>query len=102
MNLSLDDKRALVIGGSSDIRAAITWSADGWIGTNQADMTEIAVLQVRLADVPTKDCADETVTGFTFFWKEAQHWECGNYPVAVDGLTHKDDDEVAKHGASTR
>lgn len=102
MKIKLDDKRALISGGSSGIGAAVTRSADGWAGASQAETTEIGALKLRLADVPTKDCADETVTGFAFSWKEAQHSECGNYPVAVDGPTHKDDDDVAKHGASTR
>jgi NAD(P)-dependent dehydrogenase (short-subunit alcohol dehydrogenase family) len=81
--------------------ATIIWSADGWVGTNQAETTEIGALKLRFDDVPRKDCADGAVIGFTFFWKEAQHWEDGNYPVAVDGPTHNDND-VAKHGASTR
>ena len=82
--------------------ATIIWSTDGRVGTNQAETTEIGALKLRFADVPTKDCADGAAIELTFFWKEAQHWECGNYPVAVDGPTHKDDDDVAKHGASTR
>lgn len=82
--------------------ATITWSADGWVCTNQAETTETGALKLRFADVPSKDYADGAAIELTFFWKEAHHWECGNYPVVVDGPTHKDDDDVAKHGASTR
>jgi len=102
MNIRLDDKRALVTGGSSGIGAAITWSADAWVSTSQADTTEIGALKLRFADLATKDCADGAVIEFTFFWKKAQRWEGGNYPVTVDGPTHKDDDVVAKHGVSIR
>jgi hypothetical protein len=102
MNIRPDDNRALVTGGSSGIGGAITWVADGWVGSNQADTTEIGALKLRFADLATKDCVDGAVIEFTFFWKKAQHRKGGNYPVTVDGPTHKEDDDVAKHGVSIR
>jgi glucoamylase len=65
--------------------ARIVWSADGWANTHQTDAAEIGALKVWFADLPTKDCQDSSVIEFTFFWKEAQHWEGRNYSVAVSG-----------------
>ena len=65
--------------------ATIVWSANDWASTNKADATPISALNVWFADLPTEGCADGSVIEFTFFWKEAHHWEGRNYSVAVSG-----------------
>ncbi len=65
--------------------AAISWSADGWTSTRQADTTAIGPLDLWFADVPTENCAGGLAIQFTFFWKAAQRWEGRNYSVQVSG-----------------
>lgn len=65
--------------------ATIVWSAVGWASTSQADAAHISALDVWSTDLPTQDCPVGSVIEFTFFWKEAQHWEGRNYSVAVSG-----------------
>jgi len=65
--------------------ATVLWSANNWASTNQADTTQISALKVLFADLPTKDCPDNSAIKFTFFWKEAQRWEGRNYSVVVSG-----------------
>jgi glucoamylase len=65
--------------------AAISWSADGWANTRQADTTAIGPLDLWFADLPTENCAGGVTIQLTFFWKAAQRWEDRNYSVQVSG-----------------
>ncbi len=65
--------------------ATIVWSVNGWASTNRVDATNNSALNLWFTDLPTEDCPDSSVIGFTFFWKEAQRWEGRNYSVAVNG-----------------
>jgi glucoamylase len=63
--------------------ATIVWSANDWASTNKAETTHISALNVSFVDLPTVACADGSKIEFTFFWKEAQHWEGKNYSLTV-------------------
>jgi glucoamylase len=65
--------------------ATILWSANNWASTNKVNTTQISALKVWFADLPTKDCPDNSEVEFTFFWKEAQRWEGRNYSVVISG-----------------
>jgi glucoamylase len=65
------------------VRAAISWSADGWVSSHHADTTEINGLKLWFVDLPVQKCPDGTAIEFTFFWKDAQCWEGRNYSVSV-------------------
>jgi glucoamylase len=63
--------------------ATIVWTANDWASTNKAETTHISVLNVSFVDLPTVACPDGSKIEFTFFWKEAQHWEGKNYSLTV-------------------
>jgi glucoamylase len=64
--------------------ATVIWSTNAWANTNRTDATQIRVLNLWFADLPTQNCVEGSTIEFTFFWKAAQHWEGRNYSVAVD------------------
>jgi glucoamylase len=68
-----------------EANATILWSANNWAITNKVDTTQINALKVWFVDLPTKDCPENSLIEFTFFWKEAGRWEGRNYSVAVSG-----------------
>ena len=75
--------------------ATIVWSADNWATTNKTDSTQISVLDLWFADLPTEGYAGGTVVEFTFFWRDDQRNEGRNYSVVVSGSTSNE----SHHGA---
>lgn len=63
--------------------ASVVWSADGWATRHQTETVSVAAIEVWFADLPAEACADGAVVEFTFYWKEARHWEGRNFSVAV-------------------
>jgi glucoamylase len=59
------------------------WSADCWATTGKLEAAGVHSVDLWLADFPTRTIPADSVIEFTFFWKEAQCWEGGNYSVAV-------------------
>ena len=66
-----------------EANATVVWSANNWATTNNIETTAVSALNAWLADLPTKDCPDNSVIEFTFFWKDARRWEGRNYTVTV-------------------
>ena len=60
--------------------AVVHWTDDGW-ATIRETHTEQKVPGLFVADIPS-DNGDPAALIFTFFWKEAGHWENQNYSVA--------------------
>ena len=65
--------------------ATVVWSDDHWANTNKLDARDESILNLWFADIPAKTAPAGSVIEFTFFWKEARHWEGRNYSVAVSG-----------------
>jgi glucoamylase len=65
--------------------ATVVWSANNWATTNKTEATSVSALNLWFADLRTEDRLDGSVIVFTFFWKDARHWEGKNYSVAVNG-----------------
>jgi glucoamylase len=59
--------------------AVVHWTDDGWT-TIRETPTEQKSPGLFVADIPADDDNHETLI-FTFFWKEARHWENRNYSV---------------------
>ncbi|HSI86881.1 MAG TPA: glycoside hydrolase family 15 protein [Candidatus Methylacidiphilales bacterium] len=70
-----------------DADAEVRWSADGWATTNTRHTAHNVALDLRFADLPVFTCPEGTSVEFTFFWKEAQHWEGKNFVVAIESPT---------------
>jgi glucoamylase len=66
--------------------ATVVWSEDRWANTRTSDATRVGPLNLWFVDVPTKNLPGGSVIEFTFFWKDTQRWEGGNYSVSV-GVT---------------
>jgi glucoamylase len=64
--------------------ATITWSANDWASTNKVETTHNCLLNLWFTDLPTETCPGGANIAFTFFWKEAKHWEGKNYSVALN------------------
>jgi glucoamylase len=63
--------------------ATIRWSDDGWASARNAETAHVGSLDLWYADLPARPGAARTALEFTFFWKDAQHWEGRNYSVAL-------------------
>ncbi|HEY4064695.1 MAG TPA: glycoside hydrolase family 15 protein [Puia sp.] len=59
--------------------AVVHWTDDGW-ATIRETPTEQKIPGLFVADIPG-DNNEQGVLIFTFFWKEADHWENKNYSV---------------------
>jgi len=66
--------------------ATVIWSADGWTNTQTTDAVPDDTLNLWSVDFPTENHPVGTALEFTFFWKESQAWEGGNYSVAIGSL----------------
>ena len=65
--------------------AVVHWTDDGWKTIREAP-TEQKAPGLFVADIPSQNDHDETLT-FTFFWKEAHHWENQNFSVTKSKQT---------------
>lgn len=63
--------------------AIVSWSIDGWISTNKAEISKNNELILWYFDLPTKDLANHRTVEFTFFWKNTHQCEGKNYLVEV-------------------
>jgi glucoamylase len=61
--------------------ADIHWSTDKWHTTNNTE-TKDTDLGIHYADIDLQNENAEEIY-FTFFWKEANHWENKNYKVPL-------------------
>ncbi|HEU5053494.1 MAG TPA: glycoside hydrolase family 15 protein [Hanamia sp.] len=61
--------------------ASVHWSTDKWHTTNNTD-TKDTDLGIHYVDIDLKNAKGEEVY-FTFYWKEANHWENKNYKVPL-------------------
>ena len=62
--------------------AIIRWSPDNWQTQNDID-TKDTGLGIYVADVDLKNERSGAIK-FTFFWKEANHWEEKEYEVKIE------------------
>jgi glucoamylase len=69
--------------------ATVVWSANAWATTNKTETTHASALDLWFADLSAENSPPGSVIEFTFFWKEARHWEGRNHLVAVYGQGKK-------------
>lgn len=62
--------------------AVIHWSDDDWQTTKET-LTKDTGLGVFAGDIPIENKNSKQIV-FTFFWKEANHWENKNFTVAIE------------------
>lgn len=62
--------------------AVIHWSDDDWQTTKET-LTKDTGLGVFAGDIPVENKNSKQIT-FTFFWKEANHWENKNFMVEIE------------------
>ena len=62
--------------------AMVRWSADEW-STFQDIETHDVGLGIHTVDLPTEMLANGKVVHFTFYWKDAAHWEGSNFTIQV-------------------
>ncbi len=61
----------------------LRWSRDGWLTLADTDSNTVSPLNVHFVDLDVP--ADQRGRlAFTFFWKEAGHWEGRNFEVMVE------------------
>ena len=60
----------------------VHWSSDGWQSTNTMEAVKNNTLNLWFVDLPTERL--HGVIEFTFFWKDADHWEGRNFSVEVE------------------
>ncbi|MHB1950506.1 MAG: hypothetical protein ACYCQK_03430 [Acidiferrobacteraceae bacterium] len=65
-----------------DVPAMVHWSSNGWRTTQDADTEESAPRKHAL-ELPTAALAPGSVVAFTFYWKDADHWEGRDFLVTV-------------------
>lgn len=66
-----------------EVRAAalVHWSTDNWKSSKDIE-TRDTKLGIHVADIDLKNAASEEIQ-FTFFWKNANHWENKNYHIPI-------------------
>ena len=62
--------------------AIIHWSDDGWHTTKET-WTKDTGIGIFIGDLPIENRSCKEIA-FTFFWKEANHWENQNFTVAIE------------------
>ncbi|WP_119254360.1 glucan 1,4-alpha-glucosidase [Shinella zoogloeoides] len=62
--------------------AMVRWSLDGWATVHESETQEKA-FGIHIVDLPIADADPGASLVFTFFWRDAGHWENANYAVAV-------------------
>ncbi len=63
--------------------AMVHWSTDGW---NTAHDTEMqgTTFGVYVADLPTQGLPTAATIAFTFYWREIDQWERGDFNIGVE------------------
>ena len=61
--------------------AIVHWSLDNWTTTTETE-TYDTKLGIHVVDIDLKKFGSEEIQ-FTFFWKEANHWENKNYKISI-------------------
>lgn len=59
----------------------LCWSVDDWQTANETDSADTG-FGIYYIDIPTEKLTGKEIV-FTFFWKEAGHWENRNYSISV-------------------
>jgi glucoamylase len=62
--------------------ATVHWSDDGWQVVHDSASRDTG-LGIHVADIPTSSLDPGHTVVFTFFWRQAQHWEGANFSVTV-------------------
>ena len=62
--------------------ASVHWSFNGW-GDPQDTPTRDTGMGMHVADLPTGELATGASIVFTFFWRQAQHWEGTDFHITV-------------------
>jgi glucoamylase len=62
--------------------AVIHWSIDGWKSSQDTGVRDSG-LGVYYADLPTDKLPIGSKVAFTFFWPDANKWECKNFEVSI-------------------
>jgi glucoamylase len=63
--------------------AVIHWTDDDWCTTKET-LTKDFGIGVFVADIPNEN-KNRSPISFTFFWKQANHWENENFRVEKEG-----------------
>jgi glucoamylase len=72
-------KLRLVLGAD----ATVVWSGDDWTNVERFEVMAITSLKLWFVDLPVEKSPTDSSVQFTFYWKEAQHWEGRNFAVGV-------------------
>ena len=59
------------------------WSLDDWKTSEDSTSTDTG-LGVHVIDIPTARLAVGQTICFTFYWREADRWEGGDFTVGVE------------------
>ena len=62
--------------------AVIHWSADNWTTVRDATTHDVG-LGMHIVDLDTTSLPEGEQVTFTFYWPEADRWECENFSVQV-------------------
>ena len=63
--------------------ATVHWSDDVWQSVHDMETTDSGI-GIHFADVPARNVKPGTSIFFTFYWKQAQHWEGQDFSVTVE------------------
>lgn len=65
----------------TEAAAKVYWSVDNWSVVQETDSTDTG-FGIHFTDIPPKLLKGGNLA-FTFFWKDAGHWENKNYSVTI-------------------
>ena len=63
--------------------ATVHWSDNGWQTAHDSE-TQDSGIGIHFADLPARELQSGRSLVFTFFWKQAQHWEGQDFSVTVE------------------